>query len=418
MIQSVRGTKDILPDDIHLWNFVEGVFKKISSNYGYSELRTPIFEKTEVFVRSIGEETDIVNKEMYSFLDRSNESITLRPEGTAPLVRAVIQNSLIQQSNLLRLWYYGPFFRYERPQKGRQRQFHQYGAECIGSEYPESDAEIISLACDILKGIGIKNFKVLINSLGNNESRDKYREELIAYLSNHLSELSEDSRRRFEKNPLRVLDSKDEKDIEITNTAPSILDFLDNESIEHFEGVKNILTKLDIDFTVHPKLVRGLDYYNHTVFEFQSSELGAQDSIGGGGRYNQLFTEFGAKQTPAVGFAFGVERLIIILEKIIEKDKLVQKPDIFIVSALNPDDDYYISLVKKLRNMNLKVITDLNRRSFKAQMKESNRVGAKFALLLGEDEKNSNNITLKRLEDGFQQTISFDSIENFNFDNK
>lgn len=418
MIQSVRGTKDILPDDIHLWNFVEGVFKKISSSYGYSELRTPIFEKTEVFVRSIGEETDIVNKEMYSFLDRSNESITLRPEGTAPLVRAVIQNSLIQQSNLLRLWYYGPFFRYERPQKGRQRQFHQYGAECIGSEYPESDAEIISLACDILKGIGIKNFKVLINSLGNNESRDKYREELIAYLSNHLSELSEDSRRRFEKNPLRVLDSKDEKDIELTNSAPSILDFLDKESIEHFEGVKNILTKLDIDFTVHPKLVRGLDYYNHTVFEFQSSELGAQDSIGGGGRYNQLFTEFGAKQTPAVGFAFGVERLIIILEKIIEKDKLVQKPDIFIVSGLNPDDDYYLSLVKKLRNLNLKVITDLNRRSFKAQMKESNRVGAKFALLLGEDEKNSNNITLKRLEDGFQQTISFGSIENFIFDNK
>ncbi|MCX7737233.1 MAG: histidine--tRNA ligase [Candidatus Kapabacteria bacterium] len=418
MIQSVRGTKDILPDDIHLWNFVEGVFKKISSSYGYSELRTPIFEKTEVFVRSIGEETDIVNKEMYSFLDRSNESITLRPEGTAPLVRAVIQNSLIQQSNLLRLWYYGPFFRYERPQKGRQRQFHQYGAECIGSEFPESDAEIISLACDILKGIGIKNFKVLINSLGNNDSRDKYREELIAYLSNHLSELSEDSRRRFEKNPLRVLDSKDEKDIEITNSAPSILDFLDKESIEHFEGVKKILTKLDIDFTIHPKLVRGLDYYNHTVFEFQSSELGAQDSIGGGGRYNQLFTEFGAKQTPAVGFAFGVERLIIILEKIIEKDKLVQKPDIFIVSGLNPDDDYYISLVKKLRNMNLKVITDLNRRSFKAQMKESNRVGAKFALLLGDDEKNSNNITLKRLEDGFQQTIAFDSIENFNFDNQ
>ncbi len=418
MIQSVRGTKDILPEDIHLWNFVEGVLKEKSKRYGYSELRTPVFEKTEVFVRSIGEETDIVNKEMYSFPDRSNESITLRPEGTAPLVRAVIQNSLIQQSNLLRLWYYGPFFRYERPQKGRQRQFHQYGAECIGSDYPESDAEIISLACDILKGVGIKNFNVLINSLGNNLSREKYRKELIAYLSKHLLELSEDSQRRFEKNPLRVLDSKDEKDIMITKSAPSILDYLDKESIEHFEGVKNILSKIKIDFIIHPKLVRGLDYYNHTVFEFQSSELGAQDSIGGGGRYNQLFAEFGAKQTPAVGFAFGIERLIIILDKLIEKDKLIQKPDVFIVSSLTPDDDYYLALLKKLRNMDLIVITDLNRRSFKAQMKESNRIEAKYAILLGEDEKKTNSISLKRLEDGFQQILSVDSIGSFNFVNK
>lgn len=415
MIQSVRGTKDILPDEINLWYFVESVFKKLSTNFGYTEIRTPIFEKTEVFVRSIGEETDIVNKEMYSLPDRSGESITLRPEGTAPLVRAVIQNSLIQQTNLLRLWYYGPFFRYERPQKGRQRQFHQYGAECIGSEYPESDAEIIYLACSILNGININNYRVLINSLGNNTSREKYREKLIEYLSKHISDLSEDSQRRFGKNPLRVLDSKDERDIEVTNYAPSILDFLDRESIEHFDGVKNILTKLNIDFEINPKLVRGLDYYNHTVFEFQSSELGAQDSIGGGGRYNKLFEEFGAKTTPAVGFAFGVERLIIILDKLIEKDSLLQNPEIFIVSGLNPEDEYYIKLVKKLRSMELRVVTDLNRRSFKAQMKESNRLKAKYAILVGEDEKNSKMVTLKRLEDGYQQTISIDLIDTFNF---
>ncbi len=418
MIQSVRGTKDILPDEINLWYFVENVFKKLSTNFGYTEIRTPIFEKTEVFVRSIGEETDIVNKEMYSFPDRSGESITLRPEGTAPLVRAVIQNSLVQQTNLLRLWYYGPFFRYERPQKGRQRQFHQYGAECIGSEYPESDAEIINLACNILNGININKYRVLINSLGNNTSREKYREKLIQYLSKHISDLSEDSQRRFGKNPLRVLDSKDERDIEVTNSAPSILDFLDRESIDHFEGVKNILTKLNIDFVINPKLVRGLDYYNHTVFEFQSSELGAQDSIGGGGRYNKLFEEFGAKTTPSVGFAFGVERLIIILDKLIEKESLLQNPEIFIVSGLNPEDEYYIELVKKLRSMELRVVTDLNRRSFKAQMKESNRLKAKYAILVGEDEKNSKMVTLKRLEDGNQQTISFDMIDSFNFNSK
>lgn len=418
MIQSVRGTKDILPDEINFWYFVENVFKKLSTNFGYTEIRTPMFEKTEVFVRSIGEETDIVNKEMYSFPDRSGESITLRPEGTAPLVRAIIQNSLIQQTNLLRLWYYGPFFRYERPQKGRQRQFHQYGAECIGSEYPESDAEIIYLACSILNGININKYRVLINTLGNNTSREKYREKLIEFLSKHISDLSEDSQRRFGKNPLRVLDSKDERDIEVTNSAPSILDFLDRESIDHFEGVKNILTKLKIDFVINPKLVRGLDYYNHTVFEFQSSELGAQDSIGGGGRYNKLFEEFGAKTTPAVGFAFGVERLIIILEKLIEKDSLLQNPEIFIVSGLIPEDEYYIELVKKLRSMELRVVTDLNRRSFKAQMKESNRLKAKYAILVGEDEKNSKMVTLKRLEDGYQQTISIDLIDKFNFNDK
>lgn len=418
MIQSVRGTKDILPDEINLWYFVENVFKTLSSNYGYQEVRTPIFEKTDVFVRSIGEETDIVNKEMYSFLDRSNESITLRPEGTAPLVRSVIQNSLIQQSNLLRLWYYGPFFRYERPQKGRQRQFHQYGAECIGSDYPESDAEIISLACNILNRIKIKNYKVLINSLGNNESRDRYRKDLMEHLSKHFNDLSEDSQRRFEKNPLRVLDSKDERDIEITNSVPSILDYLDKDSIEHFEGVKKILTMLNIDFIIYPKLVRGLDYYNHTVFEFQSSELGAQDSIGGGGRYNKLFEEFGARQTPAVGFAFGVERLIIILDKLIDKNDLVQNPDIYMVSGLAQDDEFYLRLLKKLRSIDIKVVTDLNRRSFKAQMKESNKQNASYALIIGEDEKKSNTITLKKLQDGHQQTISVDSLDSFIFRKK
>ncbi|ROL61969.1 histidine--tRNA ligase, partial [Bacteroidetes/Chlorobi group bacterium ChocPot_Mid] len=266
MIQSVRGTKDLLPDTIGNWHFIEKIFSEVSARYNYRELRTPIFEKTEVFSRSIGEQTDIVGKEMYTFADKSGESITLRPEGTAALVRAVIQSSLLSTSPLLRLWYLGPFFRHERPQKGRMRQFHQYGAECIGSETPESDVEIILLANDIIRSAGITDYKLMLNTLGTDQSRIKYKKALLDYLLSFKDKLSDDSRNRIEYNPLRILDSKAPNDIELLANAPVILDYLDSQSSEHFEKVKELLSSSGIDITIQPQLVRGLDYYCHTVF--------------------------------------------------------------------------------------------------------------------------------------------------------
>jgi histidyl-tRNA synthetase len=416
MIQSIRGTKDLLPEFIGQWHFIEDIFKKVSDKYGYDELRTPIFEKTEVFHRSIGEATDIVNKEMYSFVDRGGESITLRPEGTASLVRAVIQNSLIQASSTLRLWYLGPFFRYERPQKGRLRQFHQYGAECIGSPYPEADAEIILLANEIFRSAGIKDYKLLLNSLGSEETRKNYRFALIEYLSSHKDDLSEDSQNRFEVNPLRILDSKSEKDKEILKNAPIILDFLDDESKKHFDTVVSILQKSDIDLEISPKLVRGLDYYCHTVFEFQSSALGAQDSIGGGGRYDGLFEQLGFKQkVPAVGFALGVERLLLVLEQTNSLPVLDGSPDIYLVSAVDDYSEIIVSLSEQLRKSAVKVVCDIQRRSVKAQLREANKMNCKYSAVIGENEITTNRILLKNMRNGEQVEILMSEIVNFDF---
>ena len=383
MIQSVRGTKDILPDTVALWQFVENKFREISSLFCYDELRTPIFEKTEVFHRSIGEETDIVNKEMYTFLDKGGESITLRPEMTAALVRAVIQNSMLSQSGLLKLWYFGPFFRYERPQKGRLRQFHQFGAECIGSPYPESDVEVILLADTLFKALGIENYNLLINSLGNENSRKMYRDALINYLDSVKDDLSYDSKSRMDKNPLRVLDSKDEKDVNILVNAPRIIDYLDEPSLSHFNKVKVLLDNQNVKYIISPKLVRGLDYYSHTVFEFQSSYLGSQDSFGGGGRYDGLIGQLGGKDTPAVGFALGVERLLMIIEAINNKNnELITNPDFFIIGFGDEAEKYSQESAMILRNRNFKVAIDLNRRSMKAQLREANRLNVKYSICL------------------------------------
>jgi histidyl-tRNA synthetase len=415
MIQAIRGTKDLLPENIDRWQFAEKAFREVSPLYGYEEIRTPIFEKTEVFARGIGEETDIVNKEMYSFEDRGGESITLRPEGTAGIVRAAIQNSLPAKSSTLRLWYSGPFFRYERPQKGRLRQFHQYGAECILSENPESDVEIISLACAVINQLGIKKYKLLLNSLGNEESRKNYREQLIKYLEEHRDELSEDSKRRMDSNPLRVLDSKDKSDKKVAENAPVILDFLDEESKEHFETVRYMLDSLEIEYKIKPRLVRGLDYYSHTVFEFQHSALGSQDSFGGGGRYNQLFKELGGKPAPAVGFALGTERMLLIMEKENLFPAQAPKTDIYIVTSSPEYKKHAAKIAKDLRARRLRISFDLNRRSMKAQFREANKFGARYTIVLGEDEIERGVAQVKEMGSGEQSECNLSSIRHYKF---
>lgn len=416
MIQSIRGTKDVLPSTINNWQYVEDIFRAVSRSYGYDEIRTPIFEKTEVFSRSIGEATDIVNKEMYTFQDRGGDSLTLRPEGTAAIARSVIQNSLLQSSNTLKLWYSGPYFRYERPQKGRMRQFHQYGAECIGATNPESDAEIILLANDLIRNSGVKEYKLLLNSLGNSNTRKNYRNKLVEFLSSVRDELSEDSKIRLKINPLRILDSKSPQDIEILKNSPTILDFLDEESSYHFKTVKSLLSNSSIDIEIQPKLVRGLDYYSHTVFEFQSSALGSQNSIGGGGRYDSLFEQLGnKKRVPAVGFAMGIERLLLTLEETNNLPDLSNSADIFIVFT-NPENLLTIQkLAIELRNKNFKVLYDLQRRSFKAQMREANKSGARFTIIAGEDEIKNEKVIIKNMSNSKQIQYSLNNINNYQF---
>ena len=415
MIQAIRGTKDILPENIEKWHYVEDIFRQITKLFGYKELRTPIFEKTDVFHRTIGIETDIVNKEMYTFTDKGGDSITLRPEMTAALVRSLIQHKMLAQSSFQRLWYFGPFFRYERPQKGRQRQFHQFGIECVGSEYPESEIEVIMLADKLFKSLGIKKYNLLINSLGNENSRTKYREALVDYLNSVRDKLSSDSRNRIDTNPLRVLDSKNENDIKLVANAPVILDYLDDDSKAHFDKITSSLDKLDIKYIIDPKLVRGLDYYSHTVFEFQSDYLGSQDSFGGGGRYDDLVEQLGGKSTPAVGFALGVERLLIILEQLKVFDKLKSEIDFYIVTRGEDTLLYSLRVAEILRQRGFKLINEINRRSMKAQLREANRLNARYAIIIGEDEVNQNKVIIKNLSEGTQIDLSFVDLETHNF---
>lgn len=416
MIQNVRGTKDIFLNEIEKWHYLEETVKKVSSLFGYSELRTPIFEKTEVFSRSIGENTDIVNKEMYTFTDKGGESVTLRPEMTAALVRSVIQNNLTHEFSTLRLWYFGPFFRYERPQKGRLRQFNQFGAECISSPHPESDVEIIQLAYQFIKEIGIDLFSLEINSLGNEISRENYKKALIEYLSSNKEKLSNESQSRLLTNPLRVLDSKDDRDKEVINNAPNILEYLDEESKTHFDKVIELLENAKIPYKIEPKLVRGLDYYSHTVFEFKSSALGSQDAFGGGGRYNTLFEQLGGKSTPAVGFAMGVERLILILEHLDRFPKSSNTCDVYIVHSGESTIKYANLIADQLRDSNIKVLMDLQRRSFKAQMREADKFKAKYCLIIGDNEVAENKVTIKNLSKGEQSEISLSLLNTIKFE--
>ena len=411
LIRNIKGTKDILPKDSKLWLETESIIHNFMSLHGYNLIRTPILEKTELFKRSIGEETDIVNKEMYTWTDLDGTSLTLRPELTASVIRSYIQNKLGNTSLLERVYYIDSSFRRERPQKGRQRQFTQYGVEAIGSDNPEQDAEIILIALRIYQMLGIKDLDVNINSIGSQSSRLDYTRALVDYLKPYEKELSDISQQRINTNPLRILDSKSEKDIKILEHAPLISDFLTKKDAKNFEEILNILSKLNIAFTVNSKLVRGLDYYNGMTFEIISDKIGAQSALCGGGRYDMLVEFLGGKSTPAVGFAAGLERLILLLK---EQEEISHDIDIYIVSINNEAIGESLKIADRLRSsLGIKVVTDTLRRSMKSQLREANKYNSKFVILIGVDELKKGEVTIKNMEDSSQINASIDDIENY-----
>lgn len=388
------------------WHRVEEIFRDVTRTFSYEEFRTPIIESTELFKRGVGEETDIVGKEMYTFDDRGGDSITLRPEMTAPIVRAMIEHSILHHHPLTRLWYAGPQFRYERPQKGRYRQFHQFGAECIGSAHPESDAEIILLAHEVLCRTGLKSFTLELNSLGTASVRHIYRQALIEYLTRNKDGLSDDSQRRITKNPLRVLDSKDRKDKDIIAAAPLLSSFYDDTSAAHFAAVRALLDVAGVPYVINPLLVRGLDYYNQTVFEFTTTALGTQNAIGGGGRYDPLFAMLGGGDVPAVGFSIGIERVVLLLEA--EQGGWQEESSRGVYLCAIGDEAILPvqTIAYRLRRAGLHVVTDLQRRSMKAQMKEANKQRVKWTVMIGENELANSTAVLKSMETGEQQTVA------------
>jgi len=411
MIKAVTGTKDILPSDIANWRYLEELVRSEFSKFGYKEIRTPIFEETALFARGIGEETDIVSKEMYTFIDRSETSITLKPEMTACVVRAFLEHSLGKQQVLNKLFYISPMFRQERPQAGRFRQFHQFGAEAIGSTDPALDAEMIIMSYDILRNLGLKDLTIKINSLGVPKSREKYKKILREYFSDKLDQLSDESKKRFETNILRVLDSKDERDIKVVENAPMLIEHLDDESLEHFEKVKQILLAAGISFDIDPKLVRGLDYYTHTTFEVVSGSVGAQSALLGGGRYNNLIEELGGKSTPGVGFAAGMERILLACENENCLSLPEEKIDAYFVSLEKEISQKVYELALLFRRKGLTIELDYAGRSVKAQMREANKMNAKYVVFIGGEEFENDKIRLKNMENSDEQTLPITSIE-------
>ncbi|MDC0575906.1 histidine--tRNA ligase [Nitrosomonadaceae bacterium] len=401
-IQAVRGMNDVLPDQDYIWDFFEQTIRNWMAVYGYKKIRMPIVERTDLFVRSIGEVTDIVEKEMYTFLDHLNgDSLTLRPEGTASCVRAVLEHNLLY-TGPQRLYYSGPMFRHERPQKGRYRQFHQVGVEALGYSGPDIDAELIIMCADLWKRLGISDVCLQISTLGSVESRKLHRSRLIEYLEKNLDGLDEDARRRLYKNPLRILDSKNPKMQQIINDAPKIMESLDKDSLKHFEKLQHILVDQGIKFEINPKLVRGLDYYNRTVFEWVTERLGAQGTICAGGRYDDLVEEVGGKPTSACGFAMGVERLLAL---ILEGGKEIPDsvPDAYVIHQGEATDEAAWKTVSYLRDQGLNVILHCGGGNFKAQMKKADSSGSRFAIIIGEDEIKNEVISVKSLREKVTQ---------------
>ena len=403
MIQALRGTRDILPEEVGYWQLIEETARHIFTKAVYQEIRVPIFEQTDLYERGIGEATDVVGKEMYTFLDRGDRSITLRPEGTAGVVRSYIQNKLHARGGVQRLWYTGPMFRYERPGAGRQRQFHQIGLELIGSDAPRADVEAIAIATEILQALGLKNLSLAINSVGRGEDRLKYRKALLAYLEPHKDDLDADSRDRLTRNPLRILDSKDPKTQEIAQNAPKIIDSLSDDSKKHFDTVLNLLSDLGISYKIDHCLVRGLDYYTHTAFEIKSNDLGAQATVCGGGRYDGLVAELEGPDTQAIGWAMGIERLVLLLEQL--KKPPVITPDFYFVSRGVVAEAQALLLSQKLRQMGFTVELDLSSSAFGKQFKRADRSGAVACLVLGDAEAENQTVNLKWLASGEQQAI-------------
>ena len=410
-LKNIKGTQDILFDDNNIWQYLESHIHQFLNKYGFSQIRTPIFENTNLFSRSIGTQTDIVSKEMYSWTDQGGNNLTLKPEVTASVVRAYIQHNLGKKNPINKLYYIDTLFRRERPQKGRYRQFNQFGVEAIGSEHPEQDAEIIALAYNFYKSLNIENLTLKINSIGSEEVRNKYKLALKKYLIPYKDKLSTLSQKRLETNPLRILDTKIDFEIEIINNAPHIIDFLNKEDKDHFSKVLSLLDSLSIKYDIDHKLVRGLDYYCRTVFEIQSSKLGSQDALCGGGRYDYLVEELGGKPTPAIGFAAGIERLILSLNK--EELSIFKRPDIYIINTEEKYLETSFKITESLRNNNLTVINDTLRRSLKSQMKDANRLQALYTIIIGEDEIKNNKVTIKSMDKGTQDYVPFDKINSY-----
>ena len=406
-IRSVKGTQDILPDQSSRWQDLELTIQKIMDRYGYKEIRTPAFENTEVFLRGVGQETDIVSKEMYSWTDQGGNNLTLKPELTAPVVRSFIQHNLGQINSINKLYYIDSLFRRERPQKGRYREFHQFGVEVFGSEYPEVDVEVIALAMYVFNNMGLENLTLNLNSIGSPECRKNYRDAIKDFLEPHFDDLSKTSQDRYNNNPLRILDSKSPDEKELLKGAPDISDYWTSDDKSHFDEVCNLLKKIKIDYQLSPNLVRGLDYYTRTIFEITSNELGAQNAICGGGRYDELVENLGGKPTPGIGFAAGIERLLLASQSEHKPENI----QIYIVGIGDSVRATLITLAENLRKNNFKTSFDYLRRSMKAQMREANKLGARYAIILGEDELKDKSVIIKDLSTSDQEKIALDLVE-------
>ncbi|CAI0822531.1 Histidine--tRNA ligase [Serratia entomophila] len=407
-IQAIRGMNDYLPEDTALWQRIEGTLKQVLGGYGYSEIRLPIVEQTPLFKRAIGEVTDVVEKEMYTFEDRNGESLTLRPEGTAGCVRAGIEHGLLYNQEQ-RLWYIGPMFRYERPQKGRYRQFNQLGAEVFGLQGPDIDAELILLTARWWRALGIaEHVKLELNSIGSLEARANYRDALVAFLEQHVEVLDEDCKRRMYSNPLRVLDSKNPEVQALLNDAPRLSEYLDEESRTHFTGLCELLAQAGIPYTINERLVRGLDYYNRTVFEWVTSSLGAQGTVCAGGRYDGLVEQLGGRATPAVGFAMGLERLVLLVQAVNPAFKAPATIDVYVISSGAGAQSAAMQLAEQVRDAapQLKLMTNYGGGNFKKQITRADKWGARVALILGENEVAAQQVVVKDLRSGEQETLA------------
>lgn len=405
-----RGTNDILPGQVEKWQYLEKMLRKICDEYGYGEIRTPIFEDTKLFLRGVGETTDIVEKEMYSFDDRGGRNITLRPEGTASTVRAFLEHKLYADPQPTKMFYIGPMFRYDRPQAGRYRQFNQFGIEAFGSNHPSIDAEVITMACDILERLGLKNLDVHINTVGCPKCRAQHKEELLKYFETRKDKLCKTCQARLLKNPLRILDCKSEVCQELSKDAPTTLSSACPECKEHFEEVKDYLDRVNVNYTIDPKLVRGLDYYTNTAFEIINKGIGAQSAICGGGRYNGLIEQCGGKEMPGIGFAMGIERLLITLEQENITVPIDKDIDVYFVPLGKDAQKIAFELTASLRKKGLKVEKDYLEKSLKAQMKTANRLMAKYTVIIGEEELNKGYAIIRNMSTSEQEEVAITEV--------
>ncbi|MCL4592113.1 histidine--tRNA ligase [Fusobacterium nucleatum] len=408
LIKAVRGTKDIIGEEAKKYVYISNVAQKMFENYGYNFVKTPIFEETELFKRGIGEATDVVEKEMYTFKDRGDRSITLRPENTASLVRCYLENAIYAKEEISRFYYNGSMFRYERPQAGRQREFNQIGLEVFGEKSPKVDAEVIAIGYKFLEKLGISDLEVKINSVGSKESRTIYREKLIEHFSKHLDDMCDDCKDRINRNPLRLLDCKVDKDKDFYKSAPNIIDFLFEDERKHYEDVKKYLDVFGIKYTEDPTLVRGLDYYSSTVFEIITNKLGSQGTVLGGGRYDNLLKELGDKDIPAVGFATGVERIMMLLGENYPKNN----PDVYIAWLGDNTSETALKIAESLRDNDIKVYIDYSEKGMKSHMKKADKLSVRYCIILGEDELNKGIVLLKDFSTREQKEVKIEEIVN------